>query len=354
MNTFDYMMWAKSLHPAKYNLARSGVQQLHLSDLDIDYSLLDVNGPNAYGFQVLINAIADRYNVKSSCVILTQGASFANSLINAALIQPGDEVIVEQPAYEVLYKLPQLFHAHVKRLQRRFKNGFQVDPADLEKLISPNTRLIVLTNMHNPSGVRITNQALVQLGQIADKCGAKILVDEVYLETYYSERPPVAASLGKAFITTSSLTKAFGLDGMRCGWIICEEKLADELRKLNDFFGVAGVFIAEQIGAHAFQKLDSIGKRLIPQLEQNLKLMDDFVETHQSMEWVRPDGGIIAFPRLISNETNKFPELLRSKYDISIVPGHFFEMPKHFRIAWGVPQEHFKNALDTLDKYLAY
>lgn len=350
MITFDYMIWAKNLRPAKFNLARSGVQQMHFSDLGIDASFLDVNGPNAYGFQALISAIAERYNVEPSCVVLTQGASFANSLVHAALLQPGDEVIVEQPAYEVLHKLPSLFHAQVRRLPRYFENGFQADPADLKKLLTTKTRLIVLTNMHNPSGVRITNDALATLGKIAKNYNAKILIDEVYLETYYDERPPVAASLGDAFITTSSLTKAFGLDGLRCGWIICEEKLAEELRKLNDFFGVVGAFIAEQISSFAFQKLDSIGKQLKPLLAENLKLMDDFIKTHQSLEWVKPDGGIIAFPRLHSDKADIFADALFSKHDISVVPGRFFEMPEHFRIAWGVPRELFKKALIKLHK----
>lgn len=350
---FEYMSWAKSQRPGHYNLARSGVVQLHLSDLPIEHTALDINGNNVYGYQPLLQAIATRYGVEEEQVVLTQGASFANYLVHAALLHPGDEAIVEQPTYEVLHKLPLLFHAAVKRLPRRFDNKFQIDPDDLRRLVTDRTRLIVLTNLHNPAGVRIDDNTLIEIGDIAGRVGARVLVDEVYLETYYRNRPLVAARLGDTFITTSSLTKAYGLDGLRCGWVICERGLAAQLRQLYDFCGVVGVFIAEQIGAAVFAHLETIAEKHRGYIRQNLQQMHAFMDEHPQLQWAEPDNGVIAFPKLTNSATaDHLAEVLRRKYDVLIVPGHFFESPAHFRIAWGIPSEKFSAALDRLEQAL--
>ena len=342
------MYWAKTHPPAEFNLARSGVQMLSLRDLDIDPAELDVNGPNAYGYMALREAIAQRFSFDRAGVVLTQGTSFANHLVMAALLEPGDEVIVEHPTYEVLHKLPLLFHAKVKRLPRRFENRFQIDPAELQRLISEHTRLIVLTNSHNPSGVTLSPDILREVAILAERHGCHVLFDEVYLESYYGRRPSVAASLSEHFITTSSLTKAYGLDGLRCGWILCENRLAERLRRLNDFFGVAGAFIAEQLGAHIFPQLDGLAARHRTYCEKNYRAFRDFASRHPRLQWVDPGGGLIAFPKLLDGDADSFVDDVRKRYHVSLVPGRFFEMPQHFRIAWGVAEDTFAQALSRI------
>ncbi len=353
MHTFDYMRWAKTQLPVKYNLARSGVRDLHLSDLPFALSDLDIAGANVYGHKMLIHAIAQRFHIEEQQIVLAQGTSFANHLVCAGLLQPGDTVLVEQPAYEVLYKLPLLFHAHVLRLPRRYENRFQIDPDELKKLMSDKVRLIILTDLHNPSGVKLEPGILEQIGRIARDYGAHVLVDEVYLESYYENRPPIAARLDGAFITTSSLTKAYGLSGLRCGWIICQANLAHRLRLLNDFFGVVGVFISEQIGAMLMRNLDALASLHRGYLSENLRHVSDFVEGHPPLEWVPPTAGMIAFPKLKGvMDSQKLAELLREKYQTAIVPGRFFEMPQHFRVAWGLETKALKTGLRQLEQAL--
>jgi len=354
VQTFEYIHWAKTQTPVKYNLARSGVVDLHLSDLPFALNELDITGLNVYGHRKLIHAIAERYRVESNQVVLTQGTSFANHLVCAGLLQPGDQVIVEQPAYEVLHKLPLLFHAQVVRLPRRYENHFQIDPDELKKLMSDKVRLIVLTDLHNPSGVKLEPGILEQIGRIARNYGVYVLVDEVYLESYYENRPPLSAKSNDAFITTSSLTKAYGLSGLRCGWIICEAQLAQKLRLLNDFFGVVGVFISEQIGAVVMQNLEALAAIHRSYLSMNVCQVYGFVDENPLLEWIPPDAGMIAFPKLKSrHDSQKLARLLREKYQTSIVPGSFFEMPQHFRIAWGLETEALKTGLQHVGQALA-
>ncbi len=144
----------------------------------------------------------------------------------AALINPGDEILFESPAYDPLLALAHYLGANVKRFQRRFEDGFAVSAAEIERNVSPRTRLIVITNFHNPSGVLTDEQTLREVGELARGVTARVLVDEVYLEMLFAEPPQTAFHLGNQFVVTGSLTKAFGLSGLRCGWILAEPELA--------------------------------------------------------------------------------------------------------------------------------
>jgi aspartate/methionine/tyrosine aminotransferase len=352
-HSFDYMVWAKSHPPVKYNLARSGVKDLRLSDLGLEPHNLEICGANAYGHEKLLQAIALRYRIDARQIVLAQGTSFANYLVCAGLLQPGDEAIVEQPAYEVLYKLPRLFHAYVKRLPRRYENGFQIDPDELKRMMSDRVRLIVLTDLHNPSGIKLDPDLLRRIGEIAALHGAHVLMDEVYLESWYDRRPPVAALTSETFITTSSLTKAYGLSGLRCGWIICQAELARQLWRLNDFFGVIGVFISEQIAALAMQRIDAIGAIHREQLADNLDRVANFINGNAALEWIPPDGGTVGFPRITDKVNSQdLAQILRKEYSTSIVPGDFFEMPQHFRLGWGLASDGLEQGLKNIAEAL--
>ena len=183
MHRFVYMRWAKERPKQRFNLASSSVSPYKLSWLPITIDDLEINGPNDDGYPLLLEAIAQRYGVPPECVLTTQGASLANHLVCAALLQPGDEVIVEKPTYEALLDLPLLFRAKVKRLLRRFPEGYRVDGDDLRRLLTEKTKLIFLTNLHNPSGALLSSEELGEIGGLAEKVGAKVAVDEIYLES---------------------------------------------------------------------------------------------------------------------------------------------------------------------------
>ena len=126
----------------------------------------------------------------------------------------------------------------------------------MERNASARTRLIVLTNMHNPSGALIDQENSKRGGRHRHKSGARVLVDEVYLEALFARRPPTAFQLGNEFVTTSSLTKAFGLSGLRCGWIVAEPELAQRIWRLNNLFGVMAAHPAERLSVVALEQLD--------------------------------------------------------------------------------------------------
>jgi aspartate/methionine/tyrosine aminotransferase len=222
--------------------------------------------------------------------------------------------------------------ADAKRFERRFENGFRIVPEDLESLVSSNTRLIVITNLHNPSGALIDDDTMKRIGEIAGRVGARVLVDEVYMETLFEESPRTSFHLGKEFVVTSSLTKAFGLSGLRCGWIFAEPELATRMWLLNDLFASTPVHSGERLSVVAMQQLAEIGERAKQLLDRNRGLLNEFLDTREDLEVVRPEFGTVMFPRVRQGTSEALCQLLREKYETSVVPGRFFEMPEHFRI----------------------
>jgi aspartate/methionine/tyrosine aminotransferase len=229
-----------------------------------------------------------------------------------------------------------------------------VDVDEIAAKLTPKTKLIVITNMHNPSGVLTANEVLIEIGKLARKVGAYVLVDEVYLDFLFEDRPKSAVHLGPNFMITSSLTKAYGLDGLRCGWILASPKHAETIWRLQDFFGVNGTIPAEKASTAAFEHLDRFAERTRSILAANRPLVDKFLESHKDkLKWVTPNGGPVAFPRMLGvKDTRGFAAELKLKYHTTIIPGYFFEMPQHFRLGMGGPTETLRAGLRQLSKAL--
>src|SRR5215213_132120 len=347
----SYMYWAKTSSVAKYNLATSGLGNLKLRELRVSLDDLEITG-GGYGYQPLIQSIGERYRVAAESIVTAAGTTFANHLAMAALIEPGDEILFEQPAYEPMLAAALYLGAKVRRFPRRFNDGFRIDTEELESLVSPATRLIILTNLHNPSGVLIEEAELQRIGDIARSVGARVLVDEVYMETLFEASPPTAFHLGKEFVVTSSLTKAFGLSGLRCGWIFAEPELAKRMWLLNDLFAATPVHAGERLSVVAMQQLPEIAERSKQLLASNRRLLNDFLDTREDLEVIRPEFGTVMFPRVRRGTADELCRLLREKYETSVVPGSFFEMPAHFRVGIAGDTDALKEGLDRLGKTL--
>lgn len=344
----EYMHWAKTRSSARFNLATSGLANLSLKDLNVSIDDLEITGTTGYGYEPLIRALAERHQVDPGCVVTAAGTSFANHLAMAALINAGDEVLLEHPAYEPLLALAHYLGADVKRFDRRFEDGFRLSASEIEKRISNRTRLIVVTNFHNPSGVLTDDEILAEVGELARTVNARVLVDEVYVQMLFEEPPRTAFHLGNQFVVTSSLTKAFGLSGLRCGWIFAEPELTERMWRLNDLFAASPVHAGERLSLLALQQLEGIAKRAQTRLDENRTLLNKFLDQRDDLETVRPAAGSIMFPRVKQGISEKLSQLLREKYETSVVPGSFFEMPAHFRIGLGGDSETMAEGLRRL------
>ena len=348
----SYMHWAKTQSESRFNLATSGLGNLSIRDLNVSLDDLELTY-GGYGYPPLLRALATRYGVETSSIVTTGGTSFANHLSMAALFEPGEEILFEEPAYEPMLATARYLGADVKRFQRKFEDGFRVNAEEIEALVSERTRLIVITNLHNPSGVFTDEATLKQVGNIAQRVGARVLVNEVYLEAMFEDAPQTSFHLGEHFVVTSSLTKAFGLSGLRSGWIIANADLASQMWLLNDLFSATQAHTPERLSIIALRQIDEIAARAKALLDRNRVLLNAFLDTREDLECVRPDFGTVMFPRLRSGETStRLCQLLREKYETTVVPGRFFERPTHFRVGISGDTEVLEAGLERLGQAL--
>ena len=214
--------------------------------------------------------------------------------------------------------------------------------------VTARTRLIVITNLHNPSGALTDKQTLEELGEIARGVGARVLVDEVYLEMVWLQGARSAFHLGSEFVVTGSLTKAYGLNGLRCGWILAEPELARKIWRLHDLFAVIPAHAAERLSVVALERLNRIAERARSLLERNRALLDHFLDSRNDLQAARPEFGTVMFPRWLGGNAERLCAHLRDKYETSVAPGRFFGMPDHFRIGMGGETGVLKAGLERL------
>jgi aspartate/methionine/tyrosine aminotransferase len=349
----EYMQWAKLHSKARFNLATSGVGSFPLRELNVSIDQLEINGDNSYGFAPLQEAIAKKNGVDPSCVVEAAGTSMANHLALAALIDPGDEVLIESPTYELVVSTARYLQAKIVRFPRREENGFAVDPEEIRKAVTPKTKLVFLTNLHNPSSVLTPDDVLREVGDIAESVGAHVVVDEVYLDAVYGNTPRTSFHLSKNFVVTSSLTKVYGLSGLRCGWILAQPDLARAMYELNDLFAATPVHPTEILSVIALQNLDKIRERTRRIVEADRTDLQTFLDANASrIAAVRSPYGTTSFPKLLNGNVEELLQRLRTKFETTVVPGKFFEMPDHFRIGMGVDHEMFAEGLRRLAQAL--
>jgi hypothetical protein len=230
---------------------------------------------------------------------------------------------------------------------RRFKrslSAFSIDLSSIKASLTPATKLIALSNLHNPTSALTDEATLKELGSL----GVRVMVDEVYLDAAFEQNPRSAALLGDQFIVTSSLTKVYGLSGLRCGWILAEPVLAEQIWQLNDKFGNIPAHIAELASIIAIGELPRIAKNVEARLDANRIALWRFLDSREDLEVFRPPYGTIVFPRLKRGSVDQMCDLLRTRYETTVVPGKFFDMPDHFRIGIGGDLEPLEEGLRRL------
>lgn len=349
----EYMVWAKSRPRVRFDLAVSAVAACTLADLPGARDVIELTGSNDNGYPPLVEAIARTYGVSVSSVATAPGCSGANFLVFAALVGPGDDVLVERPAYDPLLVAPLLLGARVVRFERPADRGFALDPAAIAAAITPQTRLIVVTNPHNPSGALAREDVLREVGRLARRVGARVLVDEVYLDAGSEHPAQPAARLDGVFVSTSSLTKSYGLAGLRCGWVIAAPDVAEAVRRARDLVDATGAYPAERLGTLAFAHLDRLAARARQILAPNLARVRTFATGRPELAWLEPGGGTVVFPRVRGVESSDaLTEWLAAHEDTAVVPGRFFEAPAHMRIGLGTDPATLEGGLRAVARAL--
>ena len=344
----EYMQWAKMRSHARFNLATSGVPNLPMAELPVSIEELEITGTDPYGYVPLLEAIAAKCGVATENVVTAAGTSMANHLAMAALVEPGDELVMERPVYDPILSAARYLGADVRFVERRPEHAYAVDPDEVARLVTPRTRLVVLTNLHNPSSAVADGEALARIGDVARRAGARVLVDEVYLDAVFDRTPRSAFHLGPGFVITNSLTKVYGVSGLRCGWILADAEAARRMWLLNDLFGASPVHPAERMSVVAFRHLDRLRARARALLDANRRRLYALYDAREELEAPRFAWGTTSFPRLVRDSVERLSALLRERYETTVVPGAFFGFDDHFRIGLTCDPAVFEGGLERL------
>ena len=342
-----YMEYAKTRHHARFDLGGSNILACSLDDLPGANEAVALNGDNDNGYAPLIDAIASRYGSSSNRVTTATGTAGANFLALAALVEPGDDVLVERPGYDPLLGAARLLGARTVRFDRTEDSGFALDPERVAAAVTPRTRAIVVTHPHNPTGVAASTDALREIGEIAKRANARVIVDEVYRDVSPASGPAIAA-LDDVFVTTNSLTKSYGLTSLRCAWVIASKDLTYRVRRARDVVDGTGSIVAERLATLAFEQLNALASRARTILARNKALVDRFLSSRRGLRWT-PSAGTVVFPRIEGvDDVSEFAERLVRERETSIVPGRFFDAPAHFRLGFGGDTERLRGGLERL------
>ena len=352
-----YMSWAKAAPKARSNMARSGLDPCPPRLLRMSARDLPTHHAAGYGWPPLLQALGRRYRVSSRRVLtVSGGTSLANWVACAAALDgagPDAEVIVERPTYEPLLRIPEGLGGTIRRLDRWHEERWRVDPDRFAALVTPRTRLAIVTNLHNPSGTRIEPATLRRMAEILDRVGASLLVDEVYLECLFGARTESSVHAGPNAIATNSLTKAYGLDGLRAGWILGPRRIIAKAGKIHDLLGVNGVAPGEQMTLQALRNLAAIRRRARAILLPNLERVKRFLAKETRLSVHLPPGGNVLFARLPAGlDSGRFARHLLRNYGTLVVPGRFFESPRFVRISFGCTPKALARGLKSLSRTL--
>jgi hypothetical protein len=360
-----YLYWAKTRPAAEYDLAGSNLLACSLDDLPGAREAVDLTAPDSRGFPPLVEAIAAHYGVATERVVTAAGCSAANFLAIGALAGPGHTVLMEGPWYDQIVGACRLLGANVRSFERRFEDGYRIDVSALRAQIRSDTTLVIITSPHNPSGMPVDRDTLVALQAMAEDANVHVLVDEVYLDATNMLHPrpadirraagryPPAALVGDRLLSISSLTKSYGLAGLRCGWVIAAPPIAERVRRVRDVIDNIGAAPADRLSALAFSRIDHLAARAHRLVSTNLDLMRHFLASHPQLMVAGPIEATIVFPRIAGvADTDPFVARLFAEHGVAVAAGSFFGAPAHIRVSLGGRTETLVAGLKRLDHAL--
>lgn len=327
----------------KYNLAESSIRDVNLNLNQLDLQNLLLCYGDHFGKPELRELIAgETKSISTDQVLLTPSAATALFIISTSLLSSKDHLIVIRPNYATNIETPRAIGCEIDFADVHFEDQFQIDWNKLKSLIRSNTKLISVTHPHNPTGTCLSPEDFKQIKEIADQHDVHILVDETYRELHRGELLPYAADLHRKIISVSSLSKAFGLPGIRIGWILTQDK-AVMLRFLaaKEQIIICNSVVDEEIGYQFYKKKKEFLATINQNTNQNFEVLKKWFGQQEYLEWIEPKGGVVCFPRIKANlkiDNEKFYEDLNTKFETFVGPGHWFEMPKNYmRVGFGYP-----------------
>ena len=329
-----------------HNLSESSVADRRLADLglDIDVADLVLCYGDHLGEPTLRQAVAVQgKGIGVDDVLVTPGAAAALFCTATALLEPGDHVVVVRTNYATNLETPRAIGADVDVVDLSFDDRWQLDVERLTARVRPGaTRLISITCPHNPTGTLLAESSLHAIVDLAERSGAFLLVDETYRDLTHETPLPMAATLSTRAISVSSMSKAYGLPGLRVGWAVCRDAvMAETLLAAKEQMVICGPTIDEAIAGQVLAARARILPPILDDVLSRLAIVRDWLAEQDVFEWVEPAGGVVGLVRVrpqIEVDTKRFYDVLLAEHGTYVGPGHWFEVDdRSFRLGYGWP-----------------
>jgi len=326
-------------------------------DSEERFKNLQLGYTESLGNTILRQEISRLYeNITPEEIIVFSGAEEGIFIFMNVFLEKGDHVIVQFPAYQSLFEVAQSIGCEVTKWQMRDDENWELNLNFLENNIKKNTKAFVINCPHNPTGYLMSKQKFDDIIEIAQKHKIHVFSDEVYrlLEYNEADRLPTMCDVYNESSSLGVMSKAFGLAGLRIGWIATKNKaLFNKIASFKNYTTICNSAPSEFLSIVALQNKEYILKRNLKIIENNLKLLDQFfIKYNHLFKWIKPKAGAIAFPRIIFNQNVKeFSMHLLEKKGVLLLPSTNYDFgEKHFRIGFG--RKNMPLALKRFDEYL--
>lgn len=345
---FEHLHYYEHVHDIRRNISYSNVLPFTLGEFhrrlprDLDLNWTDPDGPPE-----LRRAIAKRHRVSKDRVLVTTGATEANFLVNAALVRPGNRVVIDSPTYTPLRECPKGFRAKTIIVRRDCQDEWRLDLDRLARAAKGGARLFVFANLNNPTSAALSRSEIREVADLAEEHDSYVLVDETFRELAFDRAPPSVAEFGPRMIALSTVTKVCGLGALRVGWIVASRELLGQVRTVKDYTTICGSSLTQLFAQWALERWEFFLRRARKILDRNRKIAREAMEEAPYLRGDVPTAGTVLFPHC-DVDVGKLSEVLLRKYKTVIAHGRFFGMTDHFRLGLGGDSAELREGLDYL------
>ena len=365
---FELERWMTTYETkVEYDLAESGIQPMSVRELGdrtgqseriqrlLEEPLLY---SEACGTIELRRLIADLYEATTpENVLVTNGAIEANFLLFNSLLVQGDEIVVVDPCYQQLASVPGALGCDVKLWRLTAENDFRYDLEILKELVSPRTRMIVVNSPHNPTGSILTQEELARVYAVAESVGAWVLSDEAYRWLTLPDQPECAGparDLGESGLSVSTLSKPFGLPGLRIGWLVAPEEVVRACWAFRDYTSLSPGYLNDRLAQIVLEHRSTLLDRTYEIASGNLALVEQWIREREGLiDWVRPRGGLLGLLHYrMDIPSSELANRLAEDASVMLAPGSAFGNEHHLRIGFGAETSRFREGLDVAAEYI--
>jgi aspartate/methionine/tyrosine aminotransferase len=348
IESFDLYDWVTRYSGRiKHNLTSSSIKSPLLKEMGIsvDYDEFQRNRSSYKGS--FRSVLANAFDVREINVLVTCSGSEALFLAIGSTIGPGDEVVVTTPNYAPTFQIPKLLGGNVKLVRSKFEERFQPEIDSLRAAVSSKTRLVMLTNSNNPSGCMISANLLKEIFE--DAGDAVVVVDEAFREYGFQKAPPIAATLSNNCLSVGTMSKFYGAEDLRIGWMIGNEQLIERAKRLKDWVTMENSAFSEMLACKIFEERAKFVDRAREFYDGNIVLVENWMRNRKELSWVKPDCGLICFPKYnLPIGSVELAQNLALENHVAVGPGAFFNYEGYFRLCFTQTHKEVSEALTAL------